>query len=852
MTSLPRSAGALARPVVRPAIRPSRPIGRKPRPVLLFLVYGVFLVIVGVTATAQVMLASVHVSTSALNQAVVTDTQVVRGFVDDLLKPADLTAPSIAADRQSALETASSRSSRRAGSSGPRSGASTGPSSRATPRSPGCAVPNSADWQTALAGHTAVSLAAVAESEAGPGDLGTATVIREYLPLIQDGEVVGVVGVWRDATPIIIAIDAARRDVMVVTVSAPRSRPRACCTSSSGPRRNGSPARRSRSSRRPGATRSPGCSTTAPWSRPSAPRSSAFAGPDGGLEIAILDIDNFRILNDTWGHAAGDEAIRAVQAQLEPLVSARWRSAATARTSSSWWSRGGGRDARAPDRVGAPGARGRSASASATATTCRSRSAAPVARFPEDGDSVTELLANAAVTLREARAGGGDAVLVTGFEPGRVPSHTFDVFQGLILAVDAKDRYTKRHSEDVARYAMFIGSKLGIGAEEIGILRLAGLLHDVGKVGIPDQILRKPGKLTDGEYEIVKQHVALGDSILRDLPDLDAIRAGVRHHHERWDGRGYLHALAGDDIPLFARILAVADTFSAMTTSRPYRKALDLREARLRLEDAAGTQLDERLVAAFLDGLETDANPPLPGDEAAGRLWLPGRGSRDYRRAVTLAAGRLGSARRVAAPRRLRRRPSSPSRPRCSGCRSTCCRFRCPTPIPSCTTGSCTSIARACWPTTSTPTAISWRRGWSRARRTATWTSTTTGRSRTEPDHGYTGLDSFTYQAHDGTIGVATVVTFTVTNVAPVGHNDHYTTKEGVKLQVDRPGVLKNDDDADGDHLKAKLVSGPDHGKLDLHARASSTTSPPRGSRARTCSPTGPSTAPTSPRSSAS
>ena len=174
MTSLPRSAGALARPVVRPAIRPSRPIGRKPRPVLLFLVYGVFLVIVGVTATAQVMLASVHVSTSALNQAVLTDTQVVRGFVDDLLKPADLTAPSIAADRQAALED--------------------GLKSFITPRGiiraeirrldgtilasdapiAGLRVPNSADWQTALAGHTAVSLAAVAESEAGPGDLGTA------------------------------------------------------------------------------------------------------------------------------------------------------------------------------------------------------------------------------------------------------------------------------------------------------------------------------------------------------------------------------------------------------------------------------------------------------------------------------------------------------------------------------------------------------------------------------------------------------------------------------------------------------------------------------------------------------
>ena len=624
MTSLPRSAGALARPVVRPAIRPSRPIGRKPRPVLLFLVYGVFLVIVGVTATAQVMLASVHVSTSALNQAVLTDTQVVRGFVDDLLKPADLTAPSIAADRQSALED--------------------GLKSFITPRGiiraeirrldgtilasdapiAGLRVPNSADWQTALAGHTAVSLAAVAESEAGPGDLGTATVIREYLPLIQDGEVVGVVGVWRDATPIMTAIDAARRDVMVVTVGAAIAAAGVLYLvfRAAQERISSQTLALIEATRRDPFT---GMLNHGALVETIGAAIERLRGTGGGLEIAILDIDNFRILNDTWGHAAGDEAIRAVQAQLEPLASA---ALAVGRYG--------------PDEflvvvdgeaVGTLERRTESVRRALADVRLRFGDSndlpltvsGAVARFPEDGDSVTELLANAAVTLREARAGGGDAVLVTGFEPEVVvPSHTFDVFQGLILAVDAKDRYTKRHSEDVARYAMFIGSKLGIGAEEIGILRLAGLLHDVGKVGIPDQILRKPGKLTDGEYEIVKQHVALGDSILRDLPDLDAIRAGVRHHHERWDGRGYLHALAGDDIPLFARILAVADTFSAMTTSRPYRKALDLREARLRLEDAAGTQLDERLVAAFLDGLETDANPPLPGDEAAGRLWLPG------------------------------------------------------------------------------------------------------------------------------------------------------------------------------------------------------------------------------------
>ena len=153
--------------------------------------------------------------------------------------------------------------------------------------------------------------------------------------------------------------------------------------------------------------------------------------------------------------------------------------------------------------------------------------------------------------------------------------------------------------------------------------RRAGRLHDIGKIGIPDQILRKPGALTEHEYEIVQQHVTLGDLIVRDLPDLDEIRAGIRHHHERWDGTGYLHRLAGEDIPEVARILAVCDAFSAMTTTRPYRKALSIDEALTRLEDAAGSQLDERLVIAFVAGIRSVATAPLPGDDR-GRLWMPG------------------------------------------------------------------------------------------------------------------------------------------------------------------------------------------------------------------------------------
>jgi HD-GYP domain-containing protein (c-di-GMP phosphodiesterase class II) len=247
--------------------------------------------------------------------------------------------------------------------------------------------------------------------------------------------------------------------------------------------------------------------------------------------------------------------------------------------------------------------------------------------YPEHGASVTVLLASVAHVLEEAKVSGGDTIRVAGDAGTEEPATSgFDILQGLVLAVDTKDRYTKRHSEDVARYGVFLARRLGLDPEVVRSIQVAGLLHDVGKIGIPDAVLRKPGKLTDAEYDIVKQHVALGDLIVRDVPDLDVVRAGIRHHHERWDGDGYLDRLAGEQIPLIARILAVGDAFSAMTTTRPYRKRLDLREALHRLEDASGTQLDEDLVRLFVEGIETDADAPLPGaDTPAAMLWTPRR-----------------------------------------------------------------------------------------------------------------------------------------------------------------------------------------------------------------------------------
>ena len=246
-----------------------------------------------------------------------------------------------------------------------------------------------------------------------------------------------------------------------------------------------------------------------------------------------------------------------------------------------------------------------------------------ICAYPDHATSVTELLSAAAVAVGEAKASGGDTVRIAQVgEEQRVVSGSFDVLQGLVIPVDTKDRYTKRHSEDVARYAVFLAELLELDEESRRTLHLAGLLHDIGKIGIPDVILRKPSKLTADEYAMFQQHVALGDAIVRDVPNVDSVRAGIRHHHERWDGKGYLEGLEGEGIPMIGRILAVADAFSAMTTTRPYRRALPVEEALKRLGDAAGTQLQEELVVAFINGIETVPNAPMPGEESS-RIWMP-------------------------------------------------------------------------------------------------------------------------------------------------------------------------------------------------------------------------------------
>jgi len=170
--------------------------------------------------------------------------------------------------------------------------------------------------------------------------------------------------------------------------------------------------------------------------------------------------------------------------------------------------------------------------------------------------------------------------------------------------VDAKDQYTRGHSDRVADYSVLIGKYMGLAEEDLKTLKIGGLFHDVGKIGVPDHILLKPGKLTDDEYSEIKNHPSIGAHILSTATIFSNLIPIVKHHHERYDGKGYPSKLAGNDIPFLARIAAVADTYDAMTSRRPYRDALPLDVVKAEIEKCSGTQFDPEIAKVFLDLLE--------------------------------------------------------------------------------------------------------------------------------------------------------------------------------------------------------------------------------------------------------
>ena len=179
-------------------------------------------------------------------------------------------------------------------------------------------------------------------------------------------------------------------------------------------------------------------------------------------------------------------------------------------------------------------------------------------------------------------------------------SNLMSTLRSLVISIEARDMYTKDHSERVTAYALQIAEVMDLSLEEKGAIELGGYLHDIGKIGIRDTVLLKPGRLSDEEMTEIMQHPVIGDNIMKPIRFFPLERELVRHHHEKVNGRGYPDGLAGDDIPLIARILAVADTFDAMTSSRPYRKAQSHTVAVEELIRCSNSQFDGRVVRSFL------------------------------------------------------------------------------------------------------------------------------------------------------------------------------------------------------------------------------------------------------------
>jgi diguanylate cyclase (GGDEF)-like protein len=317
--------------------------------------------------------------------------------------------------------------------------------------------------------------------------------------------------------------------------------------------------------------------------------------------LVLVDIDGFRALNGRRGAAAGDEALATVAARLRELV------------------RGGdvlGRTGADELAVVMPGANLSGARGVAERLVSILEQSGPVtvsAGIAVDGGTgqLDGLMADAAAILERARIAGGGRVGAPGRQPTPEPSR--GAIGALALALSERDRGIGEHAEQVVALAGAVARRMNLDAEEVERIAAAALLHDIGKVAVPDAILGKPGPLDDAEWAVMRGHSAAGERILRAVPGLGPVARMVRHGHEHFDGNGYPDGLRGDEIPLGSRIVLVCDAYDAMTSPRPYRAALTPGQATAELTAHAGTQFDPRVVEALLGYLEDR----MPVDYAA-------------------------------------------------------------------------------------------------------------------------------------------------------------------------------------------------------------------------------------------
>jgi diguanylate cyclase (GGDEF)-like protein len=331
---------------------------------------------------------------------------------------------------------------------------------------------------------------------------------------------------------------------------------------------------------------------------------------DGVFTLLMIDLDSFKAYNDMYGHPSGDALLRVVAQMVSGAV----------RDSDQAFRYGGDEFAAILPRttpedayIVAERVRMRVAKemeSRQSGVTC----SIGLASYPADGVMPGELVTTADTALYYAKNTGGNRTYV----PAKIFAEAEDLADGrtshrgsglsavyaLAAAVDAKDHYTYGHSRKVNIYAVVLAEALGLASDEVSRISTSALLHDIGKIGVPDSILNKQGELDPEEWEAIKTHPRLGANIVGNVHDLAPCVGNILYHHEKWDGMGYPEGLRGKSIPLGARILSVADAFAAMASARPYREALADDKALERLKEGAGTQFDPELVALFIQEVE--------------------------------------------------------------------------------------------------------------------------------------------------------------------------------------------------------------------------------------------------------
>lgn len=334
-------------------------------------------------------------------------------------------------------------------------------------------------------------------------------------------------------------------------------------------------------------------------------RHSRYGDP---FSIFMLDLDNFKTYNDVYGHPAGDNLL----GQLGEIIKSSVRDADQA-------FRYGGDEfvfilpqtARDDAYVVAERVRGQIADEmekKSITVTC----SIGLATYPADGVIAGELVNGADTALYYAKWTGGNRIYFSSkaasepLDGGRIygKRNGLSAVYALVSVVEARDPYVYGHSRRVNTYAVALAEVLGLSPDEVSRVSTAALLHDIGKIGIPDEVLNKKAKLSRENWETIKAHPRLGTNIVSNIPQLVGCADSILHHHERWDGAGYPEGLKGEQIPLESRILAIADSFEAMSSARPYRPALSREDVLEELRKGAGSQFDPNLVEVFIGIIE--------------------------------------------------------------------------------------------------------------------------------------------------------------------------------------------------------------------------------------------------------